>query len=100
MNIKKIMAAVAIASGFTALGLGVGTADAVPVSTVASVTAWPLDPGWDCHGHGHGHGHDGCDWGGPWYGPGGYGPGWYGPGISGCVSATGPWVYVTGSVCF
>ena len=99
MSSRNIRAAVAIASGFTALGLGVGMADVVPVSTVASVTAWPLDPDWG-HGHGHGHGHGDGDWGGPWYGPGGYGPGWYGPGISGCISGTGPWGYVTGTVCF
>ena len=39
--------------------------------------------------------HDGGDWGkGPWHG----GPGWY-PGIDACISATGPFGYVTGSVC-
>jgi hypothetical protein len=97
VNLKMIMAAAVIggACSFTALGWGVGMANAVPISPVPPVTTWPQDPG---HGHGHGHGGDdwGGDGGGPWYG----GPGWYGaPGISACVSATGPWGYVTGSAC-
>jgi hypothetical protein len=96
----KILASAAIAGAFvsTALGIGAGTANAAPISPAAPETMWPQDPGW---GHGHGHGHDGGDWGhggGGWYGP-GYGPGWYGPGINACVSATGPWGYVSGSVC-
>jgi hypothetical protein len=102
VNLKMIMAAAVItgAFSFTALGWGAGLADAVPSPPATPVTTWPQDPGWG-HGPGHGHGHGGGDWGdwgdrggGPWYGP-----GWYGPGISACVSATGPWGYVTGSVC-
>ena len=98
VNLKMIMAAAVIAGAcsVTALGWGAGMANAVPISPVTSVTTWPQNPG-----HGHGHGRDG--WDGPWtgrgYGP-GYGQGWYGgPGISACLSATGPWGYVTGSVC-
>ena len=44
-------------------------------------------------GHGHGHGHWGPDW-----GQGNWGPGWF-PNVGGCVSATGPFGYVSGSVC-
>ena len=94
MNPKMIMAAVVIfgACSFTALGWGAGMANAGPISPATPVTTWPQNPG-------HGHGHGGGGWDGPWYGP-GYGPGWYGgPGISACLSATGPFGYVTGSVC-
>ena len=67
-------------------------ANAVPISPATPVTPWPQNPG-------HGHGRGGGGWDGPWDGP-GYGPGWYGgPGISACLSATGPFGYVTGSVC-
>ncbi len=45
-------------------------------------------------GHGHGgHGHWGPGWGSP-----GWGPGWF-PNVGGCISATGPFGYVSGSVC-
>jgi hypothetical protein len=96
VNLKKIMAAAAIAAAFpiTALGLGAGgVANAAPISPVTSGTPLPQDGhGW---GHCDGHGHGGCGgWGGP-----GWGPGWYGPGLSACISATGPWGYVTGSAC-
>ena len=100
MNLKKIMAAAAIAAvlGFTAPALGAGgVANAVPTSPGASGTPWPQDDdgdGWWGHGHGHWHG----GWGHGW-GPGWGGPGWYGGGINACVSATGPWGYVTGSAC-
>ena len=100
MNLKKTMAAAAIAStfGFTAVGLGVGgVASAVPISAGTSGTPLPQKP----HGgDGDGHDGDGWDWNGPgWNGPGWYGPGWYGPGINACISATGPWGYVTGTAC-
>ena len=98
VNLKIIMAAAVIAGAgsFSTLGWGVGMASAAPISPVAPVTTWAQGPG---HGHGHGHGHGGGDWVGDWGRP-WYGPGWYGgPGISACVSATGPWGYVTGSVC-
>jgi hypothetical protein len=96
MNLKKILseATVAGALGFAALGLGVGLANAAPPSPATSGTPWQQHgPG---HGHGHGHDGDGGDWedGGPWYGP----PYW-GPGISACVNATGPYGYVSGSLC-
>jgi hypothetical protein len=73
--LKKIAARAALAGalGLSALGTGVGIAYADP-------------------GHGHGHGHD--DW-GRWDGP---GPGYWNP-IDACVSATGPFGYVTASVC-
>jgi hypothetical protein len=99
--LKKTISAAAFvgALGFGALGLGSGgVASAAPIFPAAPATPLPQDPG---HGHGHGHGGDwgwdGGNWGGPWYGP-GY---WNGPGgwINACVSATGPWGYVTGSVC-
>ena len=97
VKLKMIMAA-AIAAGagsFTALGWGAGMANATPITPDTPLTTWAQDPG---HGHGHGHGGDDWDgdWGGPWNGP-----GWYGgaPGINACVSATGPWGYVSGSVC-
>jgi hypothetical protein len=95
VKLKKSMAAAAIAAAFgiTALGLGSGAANAVPTSPVAAGTPWSQDGG-----HGHGHGHDDWDggdgWGGPWYGP-----AYWGPGISACVNASGPWGYVSGSLC-
>jgi hypothetical protein len=96
MNLKKILseATVAGALGLAALGLGVGLANAAPPSPATSGTPWQQHgPG---HGHGHGHDGDWGDWedGGPWYGP----PYW-GPGISACVNATGPYGYVSGSLC-
>lgn len=78
MNVKKTVAAATIAGAlsFSALGLGAGVADAKP-------HPHPPGPGW-----------------GDWDNQGYWGPGWYGPGwISGCISATGPWGYVTGSIC-
>jgi hypothetical protein len=44
-------------------------------------------------------GSGGGDW-GHWddWGPGNWGPGWF-PNVGGCVSATGPFGYVGGSVC-
>jgi hypothetical protein len=114
MNLKKTMAATAIAGafGFTALGLSAaGVARAEPISPATPGTHWAQDDGdwWgdgDGWGHGHWHGGWGHGWGhgyrhgywGPGYGY-GYGHGWYGGGVSACVSATGPWGYVTGSVC-
>jgi hypothetical protein len=88
MNLKKIMAAVAItgAFGFTALGLGAGMANAVPTSPGTPGTTWPQDGDWWGHGHGHGHGHwgGGDDWHGGWGGGddwhGGWGGGWGVPG--------------------
>ena len=82
MNLKKIFAGAMIggALSFSALGLGAGVADAKP---------HPNPPG-----PGHGDWEDGGD--GAWYGP-GYGP-YLGP-IQACVSATGPWGYVTGTAC-
>ena len=95
VELKKTISAVTIAGvlGFGLLGLGVGgVASAVP-SPSTSGTPLPQKP----HGP---HGPGGGDWNGPgWNGPGWYGPGWYAPGISACISATGPWGYVTGTAC-
>jgi len=84
MTLTKIAAAAALSGALTfaglGLGLGIGTAYADP-------------------GHGHGHGHD-WDWNdGPrdLRGP-AYGPAYYGP-VQACVSASGPYGYVSGSVC-
>ncbi len=96
MNATRGLAVVAIAGavGFGAIGLagwGVSSTTGTTSSVVASGASWAEDG----HGHGHGHGPGpGPGWG--WYGP-GY---WYGPGIGGCISAAGPWGYVTGTVCF
>jgi hypothetical protein len=79
MNVKKTVAAATIAAAlsFFALGLGAGVADAKPHPP------HPPGPG-----------------GGNWEDQGNYwGPGWYAPGISACISATGPWGYVTGTAC-
>ena len=102
LNVTTIASAAAVAGalGFAALGLGPGVAHADPA---LPGIPWQQDDdgGWG-GGHGHGHGHwggGGGDWGG---GPGwgGGGPGWgWGPGVGACVSATGPWGYVTGSAC-
>ncbi len=73
-------AMVAVALGCSALGLGAGVANAKP--------HWPGIPGPPGPGHG-----DWVDWNGP-----GWGPGW-GPEIQACVTATGPWGYVTGTAC-
>ena len=80
MNLKKIVAEAIIAGAlvFSALGLGAGVADAKP-------HPHPPGPGWG-------------DW-GDQGDQGNWGPGWYGPGINACVSATGPWGYVTGTAC-
>ena len=93
VNLKKIMAAAAVAFAFTAVGFGAeAVASAVPNSPVTPGISLPQD------GHGWGH----CDdrWGCGGWGGRGWGPGWgWGPGIQACVSATGPWGYVTGSAC-
>jgi hypothetical protein len=83
MTLTKIAAAVAVSGAVGLAGHGFGSAIAY------------ADPG---HGHGHGHG----DWGeydGPreWRGP-YYGPAYYGA-PQACVSATGPYGYVSGSLC-
>ena len=93
VNLKKIMAAAAVAFAFTAVGFGAeAVASAVPNSPVTPGISLPQKHGWGpCDGHGWGCG----GWGGH-----GWGPGWgWGPGIQACVSATGPWGYVTGSAC-
>ena len=98
IDLKTIAAGATIAGalGLTALGMGLGVANAAPPSPVTSGTPWPQDkPHGDGHGHGDWHGgHGGGDWGkGPWHGGPGFG------GIDACVAATGPYGYVTGYVC-
>lgn len=93
IDLKTIAAEATIAGalGLTALGMGAGVANAAPPSPVTSGTPWAQDKphhgdwdDWDDRG----------DWGGgPWYGGPGYG------GIQACISATGPFGYVTGSAC-
>ena len=92
MSLKRILFAAAIAGavGFSAVGLGAGgVASAVPLPPATPGIPLPQKP--------HGHGHDG-DWNDE-DGWGWNGPGWNGPGISACISATGPWGYVTGTAC-
>jgi hypothetical protein len=98
MNLNTIAATASIAGalGLAALGTGLGVANAVPPVPATPGTPWQQDDG-----HGHGHGNNG-DWGdgdqgrGAWYGP-GYGP-YLGP-IAACVNASGPFGYVSGSLC-
>ncbi len=100
IDLKAIAAAATIggALAISVLGVGTGVAHAVPISPGVSGTPWPQDDDWWGDGHGHGHGHWGRGW-GPGWGP-GYGPGYgYGPGVGACVSASGPWGYVSGSAC-
>ena len=84
IDLKTIAAEATIAGalGLTALGMGMGVANAAPPFPVTSGTPWPQDKP---HGDGHGHG--------DWHG----GPGFRG--IDACVAATGPYGYVTGYVC-
>jgi hypothetical protein len=98
MMITKLVSATAIAGalGLSAVGLGVGVANAVPAPQVGPgvySTPIPADDGdgWGGHGHwGHGWGDRGWDgdgnWGGPGWGWGGWGPpcGAVGP-VWGCL---------------
>jgi hypothetical protein len=94
----KRMVVVTATSGalaVAAFGLGSGLANATPMAPLTPGSPVWQDDGWGWGpGHGHGHGHGGYGWGAPWYGP-----GYYGGGITACVSASGPWGYVTGSIC-
>ena len=92
MFVKKIAAGAAMvgALGFSAVGVGVGIANAAPPAPVVAETLWQQDRGhggdWGYWGHGDGRGwgdRGGWGYGGNW----GYGPGW------GCV--TGPYGHVT-----
>ncbi|MCI4674328.1 hypothetical protein [Candidatus Mycolicibacterium alkanivorans] len=83
MKLTRIAATAALSGALALGGLGLGTGIAY------------ADPG---HGHGHGDGgwdddDDHGDWRGPYYGPAYYGP------PSACVNATGPFGYVSGSLC-
>ena len=88
IDLKTIAVAATIAGalGLTPLGMGPGVANAVPGTPRIDIAQKP-------------HHGDGDDWG---HGNGGHGKwgrgGWY-PGIDACISATGPWAYVQGSVC-
>lgn len=99
-SLKTFASAAMIASalGFASFGLAGGVANAAP--------ALPGIPWQQDHGHGHGHGGWGGDdnWGpGPGWGP---GAGYWGAPAAGywggpyaCISATGPFGYVTATGC-
>jgi len=95
VNVKKIAAGAAMvgALGFSAVGLGAGTASAAPPAPAVTEILWQQDRGdggdggdggYGGHGDGRGWGdRGGWGYGGNW----GYGPGW------GCI--TGPFGHVT-----
>ena len=90
-----VVTATSGALGVAALGLGSAPANATPTAPLTPGSPLWQDDGWGWGpGYGHGHGHGGYGWGAP-----GYGPGWYGGGINACVSVSGPWGYVAGSIC-
>jgi hypothetical protein len=88
----KVLTLGAALTGLSVAGAGVAQGDVGSPDTIpASVSAAPLfnEPRLLASGSGNfgsGHG-DWVDW----------GPGWYNPG--GCISATGPFGNVSGSVC-
>jgi hypothetical protein len=95
--------------GAALAGIGVAGADAAPAEPgspgrgPAYVSPAPLFNDESrllaSGGHGHGgHGHWGPGWGSPGWGSPGWGPGWF-PNVSACISATGPFGNVSGSVC-
>ena len=94
----KVLTLGAALAGIGVAGAG---ADAAPADSgspgiaPASVSPAPLfnEPRLFASGSGGG------DW-GHWNnsGPGNWGPGWF-PNVGGCISATGPFGYVGGSVC-
>ena len=91
VDLKTIVvtATIACALGLTPVGMGLGVANAAPGTPRIDISQKPHHGDWD----------DWDNWG---HGNGGYGKwgggGWY-PGIDACISATGPWGYVQGSVC-
>jgi hypothetical protein len=90
VNLKRLIAASAIAAAFGIAALGLGRVRRMPSGLHRSrqeQRGLKTTTGGGATGTVHGHGHPG--WRPGW--------GWYGPGVSACVSATGPWGYVIGS---
>ena len=87
IDLKKIAAGTVIAGalGLAAVGMGTGVANAAPGAPMIDITEKPHHDDWDDW-------HDGDGWRG-WDGP-----RWWGP-VQACVSATGPFGYVTGTAC-
>ncbi len=85
MKLKNVVAGSVLLAGLGAGALaGMGVASAAPGSDIAQKPHHGHE--WDDWGPGRGHGHG--NWGNA---------GWNG--IDACVSATGPYGYVSGSVC-
>ena len=97
MKVKNVAAGAVLA-----VGLGVGSlagavvTNAAPGAPNVDIVEKPHhdDWGWDDD---EGWGNNG--WGNNGWGRGGWGYGGWGHGVQACVSATGPWGYVQGSVC-
>jgi hypothetical protein len=85
-DLTKIAAGTMIVGAFAlpAAGMSTGVANAAPGAPIIDIVEKPHHDDWDDW--------RGDDWRG-WDGPGYWGP------VQACVSATGPWGYVTGSVC-
>ena len=88
IDLKRIAAGTMIvgAFGLAAAGMSTGVASAAPGAPSIDIVQKPHHDDWDDW--------DGDDWRG-WDGPRYWGPG---P-IQACVSATGPFGYVTGTAC-
>ena len=84
IDLKRIAAGTMIigALGGAAIGLGTGVANAAPGAPNIDVVEKPHHDDWD----------DWDDWRG-WDGPRYWGP------VQACISATGPFGYVTGTAC-
>ncbi|AFM15908.1 hypothetical protein Mycch_1100 [Mycolicibacterium chubuense NBB4] len=89
MIVKNLSAATILAFGLAIAGVvGAGSAIAAPPTVGVDIAQKPHhDDGHDWNGPGPGRGHG-------YWGVGG----WY-PGIDACVSATGPYGYLSGYVC-
>ena len=86
VDLKKIAAETIIVGAFgpAAAGMSTGVANATPGAPNIDIVEKPHHDDWDDW--------DGDNWRG-WDGPRYWGP------IQACVSATGPWGYVTGTAC-
>ena len=90
MKVKDVVAGTALAVGLGVGSLaGAGVASAAPGAPSIDIAQKPHHGDWD----------DWNDWGHGNRGHGGWGGGGWYPGIDACISATGPWGYVQGSVC-
>ena len=93
----KVLTLGAALAGIGVAGAGADAAPAdsgSPGTAPASVSPAPLFNEPRLFASGSGGGSAGGDW-GHWDN---WGPGWF-PNVGGCVSATGPFGYVSGSVC-